>query len=214
VSETKQWDFDQYDWLDEYDTRWRASHRLCYEATLGALPALTGARPEDTVLDIGAGTGNSALPFLELGCCVLGVDPSEEMLRRAVSKMAPFGERCRMRHVDDPFLRLPLDEERFDIIISAYALHHLSDEHKRIGIAGMKATLKPGGRIAIADTMFRDEAHKAQALREDNSLEDEYQPLLATFPGMFEAEGLAVALHQMGPLVWVLVATSSPASPR
>jgi putative AdoMet-dependent methyltransferase len=200
------WDFDKYDRLSEYDERWLASERLCYQATLSSLPRLTGAQPGDRVLDIGCGTGNSALPFLEAGCTVLGLDPSERMLELAKPKAAAFGGRFALRHLDDPFLALPLPDERFDIVISTYALHHLPDPDKVRAIGGLKASLRPGGRIAIGDTMFRDEAHKQQALREDESLEDEYQPLLTTFPGVFEAAGLRVELHPMGDLVWVAVA--------
>ena len=108
--------------------------------------------------------------------------------------------------MDDPFLRLPLPDEPYDIIVSTYALHHLPDPDKRRAVAGMRASLRVGGRIAIGDTMFRDEAHKQQALREYADLEDEYQPLLTTFPGMFREEGLELELHQVGDLVWILVA--------
>ena len=206
TAERKTWDFDKYDWLSEYDERWRASKRLCYEKTLGALPGLTDAESGERVLDIGCGTGNSALPFLEVGCTVLGLDPSERMLELAGPKAAAFEGRFELRHMDDPFLSLPLPGEAFDIIISTYALHHLPDADKVRAIAGMKGSLRPDGRVAIGDTMFRDEAHKQRALLEDESLEDEYQPLLATFPAMFQAAGMAVVLHQIGDLIWVLVA--------
>lgn len=66
--------------------------------------------------------------------------------------------------------------------------------------------LKTPGRIVIADTMFRDEQHKASALKEYSDLEDEYQPLLTTFPAMFELQGLNVKMQQVGDLVWILVA--------
>jgi ubiquinone/menaquinone biosynthesis C-methylase UbiE len=69
----------------------------------------------------------------------------------------------------------------------------------------MSRVLKPGGRTAIADTMFRDEAHKAAALRAHPDMEDEYQPLLTTFPSLFEQAGFSVQLHQIGDLVWALI---------
>ena len=202
----KVWDFDKYDWVSEYDERMRANKRLCYERTLGSLPQLTGAQPGERVLDIGCGTGNSAFPFLEVGCTVLGLDPSERMLELARPKTGAFEGRFELRHLDDPFPHLPLPGETFDIVISAYAIHHLPDPEKTRAISGMKASLRPDGHIAIGDTMFRDEAHKQKALLEHADLEDEYHPLLTTLPGMFESEGMSVELHQMGELVWVLVA--------
>ena len=202
----KTWDFDTYDWINQYDQRMRGLPRLCYDATLQRLPILTAAQPADRVLDLGMGTGNSSVPFLELGCSVLGLDPSEEMLKRAQQKVEQYAGRLTVRHVDDPFLHLPLEGLRFDIVICAYSIHHLDGPAMLRAIRGMKASLHIGGRIAIADTMFRDAADKAHRLQTDETLEDEYHPLLDTFPGLFEAEGMGVSLEQVGEIVWVLVA--------
>ncbi len=201
------WDFDGYDWIDRYDEYTRGLPRLCYEQAIAALPRLCRAEPQDTVLDIGAGTGNFAVPFLEAGCTVLAIDPSERMLRRAQDKVARYGRRLCVQHVDDAFLRLLLDDRRFHIAFAAYAIHHLDDCAKRQAIRGMRSCLRPEGRIVIVDTMFADEAHKARMLATDDTLEDEYHPLLSTFPAMVAEEGLAVELTQIGPLVWVLAGT-------
>lgn len=206
MSETRSWNFDEYDWINHYDERMRRVERLHYDETLRRLPELAKARDGANVLDIGTGTGNSAVPFLERGCRVVGVDPSERMLEQARRKAAEWEGRFAVQPVQEPFLHLPLEDHTFDIVVSAYVIHHLDDNAKREAVREVKRVLKPEGRIVIADTMFRDEAHKTQALAEYADLEDEYQPLLTTFPGMLEAEGFAVALHREGELVWVLAA--------
>ncbi|MBM4079111.1 MAG: methyltransferase domain-containing protein [Planctomycetes bacterium] len=208
-SPAKTWDFDEYDGLERYDERMRSSKRLCYEETLRRLPELAGAKAGDSVLDIGCGTGNSAVPFLQLGCRVVGMDPSQKMLKLAEDKLRRHTGAFSVQHVDDPFLRIPFDAETFDVVVAAYAIHHLDEPAKQRAVREMKRVLKPGGRIVVADTMFHDAAHKARALAEHRDLEDEYQPLLATFPAMFEAEGFATKLEQVGDLVWVLVAYRS-----
>jgi len=209
---TKTWNFDEYDGLDRYDRQMRASRRLCYEEALRRLPECAAAKPGDLVLDIGTGTGNSAEPFLALGCRVVGLDPSERMLKQAEAKEERWPGLFSVQHVDDPFLRIPFGDGTFDAVVSAYAIHHLDDEAKQRAVREMKRVLKPGGRIAIADTMFRDAAHKAETLKSDGEWEDEYQPLLNAFPGMFEAEGLAATLHQVGEFVWILIAQVRTAS--
>ena len=203
---SKTWDFDDYPWVDEYDQRQRGRARLCYEETLRRLPDCVGVTGEELVLDIGTGTGNSAVPFLERGCRVVGVDPSERMLKQARAKAEQWEGLFSVQRVAEPFLCLPFDAGTFDVVVSAYAIHHLDDEAKRQAIAEMKRALRPGGRIIIADTIFRDEEHKAQALRDYADMEDEYQPLVTTFPGMFEAEGFGVEMERVGELVWIVVA--------
>ena len=202
----KTWDFDSYDWVERYDERMRGLRRLCYDDTLRRLPACAAAEPQDLVVDIGTGTGNSAVPFLELGCRVVGVDPSKRMLKQAEETVPRWAGRFSIQHADDPFLRLPFGDATFDVVVSAYTIHHLDDPAKRQAVREARRVLRPGGRIVIADTMFRDAAHKARALSEDPDLEDEHQPLLTTFPAMFEAEGLDVAWHQVGELIWILAA--------
>jgi len=204
--EEKKWNFDEYDWLEKYDQRMQDLKRLYYKETLEQLPILVSAQPNELVLDIGTGTGNSAVPFLEAECRVIGIDPSERMLEKSKEKMRKWEGFFSIQHVDDPFLHIPYDDGIFDIVISAYAIHHLDDINKHKAITEMKRVLKANRRMAIADTMFNDETHKSSALSEYHDLEDEYQPLLSTFPMMFESTGMNVTMHQIGELIWVAIA--------
>lgn len=54
--------------------------------------------------------------------------------------------------------------------------------------------------------MFKDAKDKVRALAEYPDLEDEYQPLLDTFPKMFENEGFSVEIEQMADTVWIVLA--------
>lgn len=199
------WDFDTYTWLEHYDQSMEGWERLCYRETLLRLPECAQAKQGEHVLDLGTGTGNSAVPFLELGCTVVGLDPSRRMLEQAQEKVERWPGRLEVRRVDDPF-RNPPPGETFDIIVSAYAIHHLDDAAKREAARALKGALRPGGRIAIADTMFRNEDHKSESLQRHQDMEDEYQPTLDVFPSMFESEGMSVTLTRVGELIWILVA--------
>lgn len=85
---SKTWNFDEYDWLDRYDEVMHSIRRLCYDETLSLLPKYARAERDNLILDIGTGTGNSAVPFLKLGCRVIGIDPSLRMLEYAGEKVA------------------------------------------------------------------------------------------------------------------------------
>jgi len=202
----KTWNFDQYDWVDQYDERMRGAVRLCYDRAMERLAECADAQAGEDVLDLGTGTGNSALPFLRRGCRVLGLDPSERMLRQAEAKVAEWQGLLTVRHASDPFLAIHCPDATFDVVVSAFAIHHVPDESKPAAVREAKRVLRPLGRIVIADTMFLDADHKRRGLQENPDMDDEYQPLLTTFPAMFEAEGFRVQTEQVGPWVWILVA--------
>ena len=202
----KIWNFDEYDWIEHYDERMSNLKRLCYEETLNRLPELALAKAGEFVLDVGTGTCNSAVPFLQMGCHVVGIDPSVRMIEHAKKKAEQYKDFFSVLHVDDPFLNLPFGDKSFEIVVSAYAIHHLLDPDKQRAIKEMKRILKSNGRMIIADTIFKDEEHKFLALSEYHDLEDEYQPLLKNFSSMFESECLDVIMYKIGELIWVAVA--------
>jgi hypothetical protein len=73
----------------------------------------------------------------------------------------------------------------------------------------MKRVLKPNRRIVIGDVMFRNASDKARALADYPDMEDEYQPMLDTFPDMFRDEGFTVEVRQMADTVWIVRAELS-----
>ena len=85
--------------------------------------------PVIRVLELGCGTGNLTMQFLESGCDVAGVDMSPEMLLELQRKLERAGmeKRCELHRTDvDTFLeRDPRDG--FHIIAMSSVAHHLPD---------------------------------------------------------------------------------------
>ncbi|WP_423744852.1 class I SAM-dependent methyltransferase (plasmid) [Haladaptatus sp. SPP-AMP-3] len=104
----------------------------------------------DTVLDLGTGTGAIALALAPGAERVVGRDISEGMLDEARTKAeengienVEFGEgRFRDPNVDD----------EVDIVVSNFAMHHLSDEEKREAVEAI-AALGPR-KFVLGDVMF------------------------------------------------------------
>ncbi|MBB6098735.1 SAM-dependent methyltransferase [Deinobacterium chartae] len=107
-----------------------------------------GAAPR-TLLDLACGTGNSAVPFLERGLEVTGIDASPEMLSLARTKLPAA-------HLEVGTLTHFELAERFDLVTCLFdSLNNLLDPAElRACFAQVRAHLQPGGWL-VADVNTR-----------------------------------------------------------
>jgi SAM-dependent methyltransferase len=108
-----------------------------YVSDLG-LPVvdLLAPQPGERILDLGCGDGVLSMKLVELGCTVVGVDSSLEMVNAARS----LGLDARQIDAAD----LPFTDE-FDAVFSNAALHWMPNPPRVI--LGVWRALKPGGRF-------------------------------------------------------------------
>jgi SAM-dependent methyltransferase len=149
---------------DSYDDSGSDEYRAC--ASLVIEHAAPG--PDDTVLDLGTGTGAIALTLAEDAGRVIGRDISDGMLEQAREKAreqgienVEFGEgRFREPNLpgaDDVGTDAKVD---IDIVTSNFAMHHLSDAEKREAI-DVIAALEPR-RFVLGDVMLFVEADPSE----------------------------------------------------
>ena len=122
--------------------------RVIRDALLDAAGPCSGHE----AVDLGAGTGFVSIPLARRGARVLAVDISPSMLQ-ALSAAAER-ENLEMRTATADLATLDLPPASVDLVISNYALHHLTDADKRALVCRVHRWLRPGGRVAIADMMF------------------------------------------------------------
>jgi demethylmenaquinone methyltransferase/2-methoxy-6-polyprenyl-1,4-benzoquinol methylase len=107
------------------------------------------ARPEARVLDICCGTGDMTLALLKRrpksGEPVIAADFSEAMLARARKKLA----RRRATVVSADALHLPFEDERLDLITTAFGFRNLANYEA--GLEEFFRVLAPGGELGILD---------------------------------------------------------------
>jgi tRNA (cmo5U34)-methyltransferase len=97
-----------------------------YEELQDAVAAATDGFRVTSVLELGTGTGETALRVLARhpGARWTGIDASEAMLARARERLPEAN--LRMSRLEDP-----LPEGPFDLVVSALAVHHLDGNRKR-----------------------------------------------------------------------------------
>ena len=102
------------------------------------------------VLDLGAGTGLMAafIAYSFPNARITMVDISNEMLERARARFELAGERFRFEVSDYGVDRI---QEKYDAVVSALSIHHLSDEQKRSLFGRIYGALNDGGVFVNAE---------------------------------------------------------------
>jgi SAM-dependent methyltransferase len=104
--------------------------------------------PVRTVLDLGAGTGNHALPLARRGYDVTGVDLSNEMVEIARGKARDAGLEVGFAQGD---LRTVRVDRRFDAVLLMFAVlgYQRTNTDVRAALENARAHLRAGGALVL-----------------------------------------------------------------
>lgn len=98
--------------------------------------------PRAKILDLGCGTGAFGYVFQERGFDVIGVDIAPKMVQKGIENQV----HC---IVGDILTHLPFADHSFDLVISAFMLHGLSAEKRKV-------VFQEARRLAKNDLLFCD----------------------------------------------------------
>jgi len=110
------------------------------------------ANARGRVLEIGVGTGLSFAHYPPVDDLV-GVDPSEPMLRRARKRAAEL--RRDVTLVEAPAEALPFEDASFDTVVTLAVLCSVDDPER--ALAEIRRVLKPGGRFIFLEHVRSEE---------------------------------------------------------
>ena len=116
--------------------------------------AQAAPRADETVVDVGSGTGLLTLAVAERVERVWAIDISPLMGEYLRAKTAS-AELTNVEIVAASAVSLPLVDRSADLVVSNYCFHHLDDRGKAQALAEAYRVLRPGGRLVFGDMMFR-----------------------------------------------------------
>lgn len=105
------------------------------------LYALLQPEQDKTYLDIGCGTGNYTIRLSQMGVRLVGVDPSETMLKEARTKSD------QVNWLHGYAEEIPLPDNSIDGAVATLTLHHWSDHET--AFKELARVLKPGARAVF-----------------------------------------------------------------
>ncbi|MEL7499528.1 MAG: class I SAM-dependent methyltransferase [Planctomycetota bacterium] len=154
-----QWqDYDEFKTSDRHVAEYYEAVQTCQAGTLNEL---TSTRV-GSALDIACGHGETTRALLTYASRVVGVDSSEDLIRKA--KLIPHPHLSFSCSTFEAFA----PESRFDLVSATWFLNHVHTEKGLIEVADkIKSLLNPGGIISfvVPGNSFTSEKSQQVALR-------------------------------------------------
>lgn len=121
------------------------------------LVRLSGASPEERVLEVATGPGHVAFGFADVCAEVVGIDLTQAPLDIAAERKSEQG-------VDNvEFIRtdaetLPFSDDSFDIVVCRLAIHHI--ENPAEVLQQMARVCRPAGTLAVEDLVVSEHTRR------------------------------------------------------
>ena len=163
-------------WADEYDKSVEISDEenlypfAGYRNVMNCIFDEIMKKSAASVLDVGFGTATLAKKLYDYGYEISGQDFSRRMIEIAAKKMpsAHLYEGDFSKGLCSELLK-----QKYDFIVSTYALHHLDDAQKVDFIKGLLPLLNDGGEILIGDVAFNTRAEWEQCRADSGAAWDD-----------------------------------------
>lgn len=187
--------------------------RTGYRQTLNWVAHVSNGHNPKRILEMGSGTG-ALTRLLKNYVTIVCVDASAKMMELARGKL---GNSNNIQYSSCDFLEyfdLHADHTgKFDMLVSTYALHHLTETEKEIFFQKAHAILEPDGRMVIGDLMFFDPNKKKEIFQQYEAesrkeliteIEEEYFWDISLSKNVLSKLGFSCQEFQFSQLSWGL----------
>ena len=148
------------EYFEEVSGRWDVLRTSFYgDEVRDAVLAAARILPENTVLDVGAGTGFLTESAAKIARKVIALDFSDAMMSEARAKLGGRNVEFKIGDVE----QIPLPNATIDAVIGNMVLHHCPNPEA--AVREMARVLVPGGRLVLSDL----EEHSYESLRKEHS---------------------------------------------
>jgi ubiquinone/menaquinone biosynthesis C-methylase UbiE len=147
-------------YFDVVSGRWDVLRKSFYgDEVRDAVLSAANIQPNDTVLDVGAGTGFLTEGAVKIAQNVVALDFSEAMMCEARTKLRRRNVEFKIGNVE----HIPLPDGSVNAVIGNMILHHCLNPE--MAIRDMARVLVLGGRLALSDL----QQHNYEFLREEHA---------------------------------------------
>jgi ubiquinone/menaquinone biosynthesis C-methylase UbiE len=132
----------------------------------------------DCVLDLGGGAGHLAVAIKQEmpGTRIIVVDSSEEMLTLARAALGAFEGATTL--LSDMTSLAAIESGSIGAVVSTFALHHLTDESKRVALREARRVIRNGGALIVADEIFSNRTLIANPAAQMRRVAEVFYPTL------------------------------------
>jgi tRNA (cmo5U34)-methyltransferase len=161
-----------------------------YDRMHDVLVGATGGIGVRSILDLGSGTGETSLRVLmkHPKARLIALDASPDMAERTSERLTGYDAEVVVGRLEEA-----LPDGPFDLVVSAFAVHHLDADGKALLFARIAEALRPGGRLVLADVVMPETALALPVTPLDPEV-DHPAPLHELLDGLRDA-GLAPAVR-------------------
>jgi len=130
---------------------------LGMQTQIGAILEALGPIQGLEVIDVGCGEGENPRRLASAGARVSGFDPFIDGMDWTASGTGRF------RLVQASAHALPVDDRSADTVLFIFSLHHVPQPKMAAALAEARRTLKPSGRLLVAEPLARGPSHYVSA---------------------------------------------------